>query len=53
MKEKIKYFIYAGIFIVAIIGLSAGYNFLNKKMEEDEIAKQKSTKCSDSAKSTK
>ena len=43
MKEKIKYFIYAGIFIVAIIGLSVGYNFLNKKMEEDESAKQNLT----------
>ena len=43
MKEKIKYFIYAGIFIVAIIGLSVEYNFLNKKMEEEETAKQNLT----------
>lgn len=43
MNNKVKYFIYTGVFIIAIIGLSVGYNFLNKKMEEDEIAKQNLT----------
>lgn len=43
MKDKVKYFIYTGVFIVVIIGLSVGYNFLNKKMEENETTKQNIT----------
>lgn len=40
MNERIKYFIYACVFILAIIVLNFGYNFLNKRLEEEDLSKQ-------------